>query len=226
MSYRNADLVHLANQVVDLQLAVTRVTALDEVQGLLGRETTGGVGQLEGPQEVGGLLEVGSDGVNLVDKILHADNTELSEGLLDDRVVGQGDTLLVDLTISTLVDELANGLQVGLTVGDVRVDELEHLGGGLGQTNKDTVVDLEKTQQLHDLAGLGGNVVDTLDTDNEGKLGLGGNVEVTGGLGLTTETDLITLLGAVLADVLISTLEDNLAVGLASLIIDKKNHKR
>jgi len=226
MSYRNADLVHLANQVVDLQLAVTRVTALDEVQGLLGRETTGGVGQLEGPQEVGGLLEVGTDGVDLVDEILHADNAELSEGLLDDRVVGQGDALLVDLTISALVDELANRLQVGLTVGDVGVDELEHLGGGLGQTDKDSVVDLEKTQQLHDLAGLGGDVVDTLDTDNEGKLGLGGNVEVTGGLGLTTETDLITLLGAVLADVLISTLEDNLAVGLASLIIDKKNHKR
>jgi len=210
-------LVHLADQVVDLQLAVTRVTALDEVQGLLDRETTVGVGQLEGPQEVGGLLEVGSDGVNLVDKILHADNTELSEGLLDDRVVGQGDTLLVDLTISTLVDELANGLQVGLTVGDVRVDELEHLGGGLGQTNKDTVVDLEKTQQLHDLAGLGGNVVDTLDTDHEGKLGLGGNVEVTGSLGLTTETDLAALLGLVLVGVLLSTLEDDLAVSLASL---------
>jgi len=226
MSYRNADLVHLANQVVDLQLAVTRVTALDEVQGLLGRETTGGVGQLEGPQEVGGLLEVGTDGVDLVDEILHADNAELSEGLLDDRVVGQGNALLVDLAISALVDELANRLEVGLTIGDVRVDELEHLGGGLGQADKDSVVDLEKTQQLHDLAGLGGDVVDTLDTDNEGKLGLGGNVEVTGGLGLTTETDLITLLGAVLADVLISTLEDNLAVGLASLIIDKKNHKR
>jgi hypothetical protein len=210
-------LVHLADQVVDLGLAVARVTTLDEVQGLLDRETTGGVGQLEGPQEVGGLLEVGADGVDLVDEILHADNAELAEGLLDDRVVGQGDALLVDLTVSALVDELTNRLQVGLTVGDVGVDELEHLGGGLGQANKDSVVDLEKTQQLEDLAGLGGDVVDTLDTDDKGKLGLSWNVERTSGLGLATETDLIALLGTVLANVLVSTLEDNLAVGLASL---------
>jgi hypothetical protein len=60
-------------------------------------------------------------------------------------------------------------------------------------------------------------VVDTLQADDEGKLGLGGNVEVTSLLGLATETDLVTLLGAVLTDVLISTLEDDLALGLASL---------
>lgn len=187
------------------------------MQSLLGRVSTSGVRQLEGPQEVGGLLEVGADGVDLVDEILHADNAELAEGLLDDRVVGQGDALLVDLAVSALVDELANRLEVGLTVGDVGVDELEHLGGGLGQADEDTVVDLEKTQQLEDLAGLGGNVVDTLDADDEGELGLGGNVERTSGLGLATETDLVTLLGAVLTDVLVGALEDDLALGLAGL---------
>ena len=187
------------------------------MESLLVSETTSGVGQLEGPQEVGGQLEVRADGVDLVDEILNADNAVLAKGLLDDGVVGQGDALLVDLAISTLVDELTDGLQVGLTVGDVGVDQLEHLGGGLGQADKDTVVDLEKTQQLEDLAGLGGNVVDTLQADDEGKLGLGGNVEVTSLLGLATETDLVTLLGAVLTDVLISTLEDDLALGLASL---------
>lgn len=187
------------------------------MEGLLGRVTTSGVGQLEGPQEVGGLLEVGSDGVDLVDEVLNADNAELAKSVLNDRVVGQGDALLVDLAVSALVDELANRLQVGLTVGDVGVDQLEHLRGGLGQANKDTVVDLEKTQQLEDLAGLGGNVVDTLDTDDEGKLGLGGNVEVASSLGLATETDLVALLGAVLADVLVSALEDDLALSLAGL---------
>ena len=212
------NLVHLADQLVDLGLAVTRVTTLDEVHDLLGRVTTGGVGQLEGPQEVGGLLEVGADGVDLVDQVLHADNAELAEGLLDDRVVGQGDALLVDLTVSALVDELANGLQVGLTVGNVGVDQLEHLGGGLGQADEDTVVDLEKTQQLEDLAGLGGNVVDTLDADHKGKLGLGRDVERASSLGLATETDFVALLGAVLPNVLVSTLEDDLALSLASLL--------
>jgi len=178
---------------------------------------SGGVGQLEGPEEVAGGLEVGADSEDLVDQVLNADNASLAEGSLDDDVVGQRNALLVDLTISALVDELANRLQVGLTIGDIGVDQLEHLGGSLGQANKDTVVDLEKTQQLEDLAGLGGDVVDTLDTDNKGELGLGGNVERTGGLGLATETDLIALLGTVLTNVLVSTLEDNLTVGLASL---------
>jgi len=126
--------------------------------------------------------------------------------------------LLVDLAISTLVDKLADGLQVRSTVGNVGLNQLEHLSGSVGETEEDTVVDLEKTEQLENLAGLGSNVVDTLDTDNKDKLGLGGNVEVTVGLGLATETDLIALLVAVLTDVLISTLEDNSALLALSLL--------
>lgn len=128
---------------------------------LAGTEATVGVGQLEGPQEVGGLLEVGADGVDLVDKILHADNAVLAEVLLDDSVVGQSNTLLVDLSVSTLVDELLDALQVGVTVGDPRLNNLDHLGDSLGDTDEDTVVDLQQTEQLEDLAGLGGNLVDT-----------------------------------------------------------------
>jgi hypothetical protein len=67
-------------------------------------------------------------------------------------------------------------------VGDVGLDEEEHLGGGLGDLDEDSVVDpagvelsdfaardgqreeedaLEETEELKDLLGLGGNVVDT-----------------------------------------------------------------
>lgn len=124
-------------------------------------ETTVGVGELEGPEEVGGLLEVGADGVDLVDKILNADDAVLAEVLFDDLVVGEGEALAVDLAVTALVDELTDGLEVGVTVGDVGVDDGEHLSGSLVQADKDTVVDLEKTQQLQDLAGLGSNLVDT-----------------------------------------------------------------
>lgn len=129
--------------------------------------------------------------------------------------------LLVDLAVSTLVDKLADGLQVRSTVGNVGLNQLEHLSGSVGETEEDAVVDLEKTEQLENLAGLGSNVVDTLDTDNKDKLGLGGNVEVTVGLGLATETDLIALLVAVLTDVLISTLEDNSALLALSLYCEE-----
>lgn len=156
-------LVHLSDESVDLVLAVTQVTSLDEVAEFASAEATGRVGELEWPQEVGGLLEVGSDGVDLVDEILHADDAVLAEVGLDDGVVGESNALLVDLSVSALVDELADGLEVGVTVGDPWLDDLEHLEGGLGQADENTVVDLEKTEELEDLAGLWCNLVDTVD---------------------------------------------------------------
>lgn len=48
--------------------------------------------------------------------ILDGDDAVLSEVLLDDLVGRKGDALLVDLAVSTLVDELADGLKVGLSV--------------------------------------------------------------------------------------------------------------
>lgn len=212
-------LVHLPDEGVDVLLAVAKVTTLDVVLELAGAETTSGVGELEGPEEVGGLLEVGADGVDLVDQVLHADNAVLGEVLLDDGVVGEGDALLVGLGVAALVDELTDGLQVGVTVGDERLDDLEHLGGGLGQTDEDTVVDLKKTEELEGLALLGVNLVDTLDADDEDQLGLSGDIVAALGLGDASKTDLLTLVVAVLLDVGLGALEDLLTLGLGLLFM-------
>jgi hypothetical protein len=230
-------LVHLADEGVDLLLAVAEVTALDEVLELARTEAASGVGQLEGPQEVGGLLEVGADSVDLVDEILHADDAVLAEVLLDDGVVGEGNALLVDLAVSTLVDELLDGLQVGVTVGNPGLDDLDHLGGGLGDPDEDTIVDLEQAEKLEDLAGLGGDLVDTamvlsvklktqdhglarhepLDADQEDQVGAGGNVGRVALAGDAGETDLLALGLTVLLDVLLGTLEDDLTLLLVGL---------
>lgn len=210
-------LVHLADEGVDLVLTVAKVTTLDEVLELAGAEATVGVAELEGPQEVGGLLEVGADGVDLVDQVLHTDDAVLAKVLLDDGVVGEGDALLVDLSVTALVDELLDALQVGVTVGDPGLDDLDHLHGSLGDLDEDTVVDLEQTEELEDLAGLGGNLVDTLDADDEDELLLGGDVEGTVLLGNAGKADLLALSVAVLLNVLLGTLEDDgtlLLVGL------------
>jgi len=209
----------LTDERVDVLLPVTQVTALDEVEELAGTETTSGVAELEGPEEVAGLLEVGADGVDLVDQVLHADNVVLTEVLLDDGVVGKRNALLLGgLGVSTLVDELTDGLEVGETVGDERLDDLEHLQGGLGQADEDTIVDLKKTEKLESLALLGVDLVDTLDTDDEHKLGLGGNVVAALGLGNTGEADLLALCVAVLLDVLLGALENLLTLLLVLLL--------
>lgn len=59
-----------------------------------------------------------------------------------------------------------------------------------------------------------------LDTDNKGKLGLGGDEERAVLLGLARQTDLLTLGIAVLLNVLLSTLEDDVALSLVGLLID------
>ena len=144
-----------------MQLTVAKITTLNEVLELPWPETSSGVGELERPQEVRSLLEVGTNGIDLVDQILHTDDAELAKVGLDDLIVGKRDALLVDLAITTLVNELTNALEVGVAVGDERLDDLEHLEGSLGQTDEDTIVDLEETEQLKSLALLGVNLVDT-----------------------------------------------------------------
>ena len=228
-------LVHLADEVVDEVLPVAEVTALNEVLELAGTETTSGGRELEGPQEVGGLLEVGANGVELVDEVLNADNAVLAEVLLDDLVVGEREALLVDLSVAALVDELADGLEVGVTVSDEGLDDLEHLDGSLGQPDEDTVVDLKKTEELEGLALLGVNLVDTaeqlvariakwpskcyvpLDADDEGELGLSGDEERVLLLGLALGLDDVALSLDILLLVLLGTLEDDGALLLVGL---------
>jgi hypothetical protein len=161
MSHDKPALVHLSDQGVDVLLTVTVVTTLDEVLEFPSVEATVGVGQLEGPQEVAGLLEVGADGKDLVDQVFHAHDAVFAQSVLDQLVVGESNALLVDLSIATLVDELTDGLEVGIAVSDIRVDNGQHLLGGLGQFDEDTTVDLQEAEQLEDLARLRGNLVDT-----------------------------------------------------------------
>lgn len=215
-------LVHLSNESVDVLLPVAKVTTLDEVLEFAWAEAASWVGQLEWPQEVARLLKVGTHGVDLVNQVLHADDAILAKMLLNDSIVGERKTLLVDLAITTLVDELANRLEVGVAVCDEWLDDAQHLDGGLCQAHEDTIVDLKQTEELEGLALLGVDLVDTLDADDEGKFGLSWDVEVALGLGKAVKTNLLTLCVAVFLDVLLGTLEDDLALLLvgSSLLLD------
>ena len=117
--------------------------------------------QLEWPEEVVGLLELGSAGHDLVDEVLNAVDAVGSELAGDNAVVGEGDSGSVDLTISSLVDKVGDGVTGGVSVSDERLDHSEHVPGGLVQLHEHTVVELSKSEELQDLLGLGGELVDT-----------------------------------------------------------------
>ncbi len=72
------------------------------MHGLL-PQAAGGRVELEEPEEVGGVREVGPHGEDLMDQALHADDVELAQALLDDFVGGDGGPVTVHLDVTALV---------------------------------------------------------------------------------------------------------------------------
>lgn len=169
---------HSVDELANEDLMVTVVTTLVEVVELLAETASGGV-ELEGPEEVRGLLEVRTHGVDLMNEVFNREDTVLAEDTLDLLVVNERNTLTVQLSITALVDEVTDGLEVGVTVGNVGLDETEHFAGSLVQTNEDSVVDLTKAEKSEDLLDLGRNLVNTTNTNDNGKTAFTFNEEVT-----------------------------------------------
>ena len=84
-------------------------------------------------------------------QIFHANNTKLAQALLDNLVVGEWNTLLIDLAVATFVNEIAHGLDAGVAIGNPRLDDFKHLARGLGEFDEAAVIYLEKTEELKDL---------------------------------------------------------------------------
>lgn len=112
--------------------------------------------------------------VDFVDQILNGGDSVSAQLAGDNIVVDDGQSVAVDLSVTTLVDQFSDGLEVGVTVkgkqvsccyacqkrrnipvSDVGLDELQHLEGSLVELEEGTVVDLFESQQLENLSGLG-----------------------------------------------------------------------
>ena len=106
-------------------------------------EAPSGIRQLEWPEEVARLLEVWPHGHNLMDQVLHADDTKFAQTILENLVVGQWDTLLVDFAVTALVDQVADCFDRRVAVGDVGFHDFEHFGGCFGDFYENAVVDLK-----------------------------------------------------------------------------------
>ena len=152
-------------------------------------------GELEGPEAVGDGAEVGTSSVDLVNEVLNADDVLVVELVLDLLVVLDLDALAVDLEVTALVDELTDGGEGGVTIGNVGLDHTEHGVDGLVELEEDGVEDLTEAEELEDLLDLGGNLGDTADAGDDDDLGGSLEVEVAVGLGLAAEGNEL-LLGA------------------------------
>jgi len=212
---------HASEQFVNVVFAIAKITTLSKVVGLFPPSAVWIV-KFEGPQKVGSLLEVRANGDDLVDKILNANNASLAKCLLDDGIVSESNALLVDLAEATLVDQLANRLQVGVAPGNVRFGDAEHVDGGLVQLDEHGIVDLTQAEELEHLANLRVNASNTSNTDDKGQLGLSRHVKVLLGAGHSLEANDVLLHLLVLAHVLLGALEDLFTLDLQALLAENE----
>jgi hypothetical protein len=174
---------HRLDQVVDESFSVSPISS--HLEGMsLGVESSSGASKLEGPQEVVGFLEVLTAAGDLVDEVLNGVDVVLSEGLLDEVVGLKGNSLSVDLAVSSLENEFSDGVLGGVSVGDVGLNSSEHIDGGSVELDEDTIVELSESEESHDSDSLGVEFVNTSDSNNEGDFGLGRYVDLSGELSL------------------------------------------
>lgn len=211
-------LVHGLDQLVDEFFTVTERTTLDEVLELSwDTPTTRWVRQLEWPQEVVSLLEVRTDSNDFVNQVIDGQDTVLTQVSFNDRVVRQWNSLLVDLSVTSLVDQLSNGRVRWVTVSNVWFNQLQQFRSSLGDLNESTRVDLVQSQQLQDLSWLWWNLVDTLDSDNENQLSFSWNVVRTGSSSFSLGIDDSSFSGFVFLLVSSVSFQDSSSLFLVSL---------
>ena len=153
-------LVHLLDQSVDSVLPISQIAALNIMLEFPLPESASGIAQLEWPQKVARLLEVRPHHHNFMHQILHTDDAIFAQMFLDEAVVGQRDALLVNLAVSAFVDEVPDGFVGWVAVGNVGFDNFEHFCGGFCEADEDSVVYLEKAEELENFSWLRRNFVD------------------------------------------------------------------
>ena len=109
-------LVHPSNKPVDLVFPVASISTFYKMGGLFLHSTSYKMGglflhstswrrQFKGPQEVVCFFETFSSGIDLMNQILHADDSVFPKRSSNQCVVCQGNSLFVDFAIMTLVDQ-------------------------------------------------------------------------------------------------------------------------
>ncbi len=119
------------------------------------------------------------------------------------------DALLINAAISSLVDEFTDCLEIRVSICDVWFNNPKHLDRRFCEANEDSIIDLEKAEELEGFARLGSDFIDTrrlsalhrnedefflpLDAYDECKLRFSGHVKVTRGFRKASQSNLLPL---------------------------------
>ena len=172
-------LVHPSNKPVDLVFPVASISTFYKMGGLFLYSTLWRR-QFKGRQEVVCFFEMFSNGIDLMNQILHADDSVFPKRSSNQWVVCQGNSLLVHFAITTLVDQFIYRLQIWVHPCNVWLLNSQHVNWCLIELHKGAIEDLPETKELHYLLNLWAHTVDTSDPDNKCQFGFFGYIEVSG----------------------------------------------
>merc|ERR1711981_1473279 len=113
-------LEHFLNQLIDIFLSISKISTFNKMICNLS-PTTSSTRHFYWKQPIIGLLEILSNCVNLVNKILDACNSKVSKTSLNYRVVTQFHSLSVDVSGTAFVDDFADGFDSWVAPGDKRI---------------------------------------------------------------------------------------------------------
>jgi len=114
-----------------------------------------GIGKFERPEEVVRIPEVWSACVNLMNEIFNTDDVLITKYLFNHTVISDRDTLAINLSKSSLVNEVLDGFEVRVSISNEWLDQAQHLNCGSIKLDKNTIVDLSQTKKLQNLSDLG-----------------------------------------------------------------------
>jgi len=97
---------------------------------------------------------VSTDRVNFTDQVFNADYVVFAKFLLNNFICGEGNSLLVDLTVTSLIDQLRNSGSGRITESNKRLDLLDHVKSSSVDSDEDGIVYLSESEQLEDLSDL------------------------------------------------------------------------
>ena len=138
-----------------------------------------GWAQLEGVDESVGVGEAGTNSVEFVDQIFDADDSLGSQRFFDEGVVENGGSSTFSLGKSSLVDQFSDGLEVRISPGNVRFNNLQHVKGSLIDSQEDSIVDLSKSHQLKNFSRFGVDLVNTSNSNNKSNFGFWCNIIIS-----------------------------------------------
>ena len=119
-------LVYPSNKPVDLVFPVVSISTFYKMGGLF-LHSTSWRRQFKGPQEVVCFFETFSNGIDLMNQILRADDSIFPKRSSNQCVVCQGNSLFVDFAITTLVDQFIYRLQIRVPPYNVWLHNSQHV---------------------------------------------------------------------------------------------------